>query len=126
MSNKNKKVSATLNDIEHFLTLVFAVTGCISFSAFASLVNIRAGIMSSTIGLNICAIIARIKKYKSIIKKKEKKHDKIVLLGKTDLHCKESVFSRPLIDSYIIQDDFLLVDNVLRKYDYMKEEINKI
>ena len=35
---------------------------CISISTFASLVDIPTGIMSSTIGLNICAIIAKIKK----------------------------------------------------------------
>ena len=76
-SNKSKKVCTTLNYIEHFLALVFAVTGCISFFAFASLVDIPAGILSSSIGSNICGIIARIKEYKSIIKKKKKKHDQI-------------------------------------------------
>ena len=48
-------------------TLTSAVTG------------IPVGIASSAIGLKICAIIAGIKKYKSIIKKKKKKHGKIVL-----------------------------------------------
>ena len=61
ISNKNKKVCTTLNYMEHFLSLAFAVTGCISIYAFASLVNIPLGIMSSTIVLNICAIIAGIK-----------------------------------------------------------------
>ena len=55
LSNKNKKVCTTVKYIEHFLTLAFAVTVCIS--AFTSLVNISEGIMSSTTGLNICAII---------------------------------------------------------------------
>ena len=69
----------TLNYIENFLTSNFAVTVCISISAFASLVNISKGVMSFTIRANICAIIARIKKYKSIIKKKNK-HNEIALL----------------------------------------------
>ena len=34
MCNKHKKVCATLNYIEHFLILGFAITGCISISAF--------------------------------------------------------------------------------------------
>ena len=33
------------------------------------------GIMSSAIGLNICAITAEIEKYQSIIKEKKKNHD---------------------------------------------------
>ena len=45
----------TLNYIEQVLTSNFAVTVCISIYAFASLVNISKGDMSSTIGLNICA-----------------------------------------------------------------------
>ena len=72
LSNKSKKECATLNYIGHFLTLVCAAIVSISISAFAFLDNISKGIMNSTIGLNICAIFARIKKHKSIIKKKEK------------------------------------------------------
>ena len=47
-------------------------TVCTSIFAFASLIGILIGITSSAIGLKICAITAGIKKYKSIIKKKEK------------------------------------------------------
>ena len=41
--------------------------------------------MSSAVGLKICGITAGIKNYQSIIKKKKKKHDKIVLLAKTKI-----------------------------------------
>ena len=76
MSKKHKKVCTTLNYIKHFLInysiiLTSAITGCISISAFASLVGIPIGVTSSAIGLKICAIPAAIKKYKSIIKKKK-------------------------------------------------------
>ena len=54
-------------------------------SAFASFVCVPVGITSSAVGLKISAITAGIKNDKSIIKKKKKKHDKIVLLGKTKL-----------------------------------------
>ena len=60
------------NYIEHFLILASTITGCISISAFASLIGIPIGITSSAIGLKICAITAGIKKYKSLIKKKKK------------------------------------------------------
>ena len=67
-----------MNHIEQLLIAIFTITGCVSISAFASLVGIPIGITSSAIGLKICAITAGIKKYKLIIKKKKKKHDKIV------------------------------------------------
>ena len=53
------------------LILVSTVTGCFSVSVFAPLVCVPVGITSSTVGLNICVIIAGIKKYKSIVKKRE-------------------------------------------------------
>ena len=63
------------------LILASTVTGCVSVSAFASLVGIPVGITSFAATVKICVVTAGIKKYKSIIKKKRKKHDKIVLLG---------------------------------------------
>ena len=68
MSKKHKKVCTIINYIEHFLILAFTSTGCVSISASASLVDIPIGITSSVTGLKTCAIIARIKKYKSINK----------------------------------------------------------
>ena len=57
-------------------------TECISVSTLATFIGIPIGITSSAIGLKICAITAGIKRYKSIVKKKKKKHNKIVLLAK--------------------------------------------
>ena len=96
------------------------MTGCVSISAFASLVGIPIGITSSSIGLKICAITVGIKKYKSIIKKKKKKHDKIVLLAKSKLNSIEILISKSLIDSVIIHDEFVLINNVLKGYNQMK------
>ena len=87
MSKNHKKVYRVLNYIEHLLILVSAVTRCISVSAFAYLVGIPIGITSSATGLKICVITARIKKYKSIIKKKKKKHDKLLSIAKSKLNC---------------------------------------
>ena len=118
MSKKHEKVCTTLNYIGHCLILgstitgcvslsVFAslfgipigitssaITGCVSLSAFASVFGIPIGITSSAIGLKICAITAAIKKYKSIINKKKKKHDKIVLLAKSKLNSTEVLINK--------------------------------
>ena len=83
MSKNYKKVCTTLNYIEHFLNVGSSITGCISTSAIASLGGIPIRITSSAIGLKICAITAAIKKFKSIIKKKKKKQDQIVSVGKS-------------------------------------------
>ena len=106
---------------EHLLILTSAVTGCVSISAFSSLVGLPIGTASSAVALKICAITAGIKKYKSIIKKKRKKHDKIVLLVKTKLKTIQVLISRALIDSYIRYDEFVSENNILKEYDYMKK-----
>ena len=67
MSRKHKRVCTILNYIEHFVILASIISGCISISAFASLLGIPVRIMSSAIGIKICAIAAGIKRYKSII-----------------------------------------------------------
>ena len=71
-----------MNFFEHFRDFVSAVSGCVSISAFASIVFVSEGIASSLVGIKICAINAGIKLYKSIIKKKIKKHNQIVVLAK--------------------------------------------
>ena len=81
-----KKTCTTLNYIEHFLILTSAITGCVSISAFASLVGIPEGTTSSAIGLKVCVITAGIKNYKSIIKKTKKNPDKIVSIAKSKLN----------------------------------------
>ena len=56
-----KRFVQLLNYIEHFVILASTFTGCVSTSAFASLIGIPIRIKSSTIGLKICAITAGIK-----------------------------------------------------------------
>ena len=107
ISKKHKKVCTTLNYIEQVLILGCTITGYISISAFGSLFGISIGITSSATGLKICAITAGIKKYKSVIKKKKKKHYKIRLQG--------------LIDSVITHDEFVSINKVLKEYNKVKE-----
>ena len=76
--------------------------------------------MSYTIGLNICAIIARIKKHKSIIiKKKIKKDDEIASLANPNSDCIKGSVIRSLTHYFLLTD-------VLREYDHIKQKINKL
>ena len=126
MSKKHKKVCRVelqLNYIEHLLILISTVTGRVFISTFATLVGIPIEIMSSAVRLIICVITAEIKKSKSIIQKKKKKYDKIVLLAKSKLHSIEVLISQTIIDSSISHDEFVLINDVLREFYDMKEEI---
>ena len=92
MCKKHKRVCTALYYIEHLLILVSMITGCVLISAFACLVGVPIGIVSSTVGLKICVITAGMKQYMSITKIKRKKLDKIVFLAKTKLNSREILF----------------------------------
>ena len=102
-----------MNYIENLLILIATLTGSVSISAFASLVFIPIGITSSAIGLNFCVI--RIKEYKSISKKK-RKQDKNSIINK-------NLISKALIDSNISLNQFVLINNSLKEFYDMLEEI---
>ena len=78
-------------------------------------------IASSAAAIKNCVITEGIQKYKSIIKKKKKKHNETVFLAKTKLNNIEVLISKALIDSNIIHDEFVLVNNVLKEYGDMKK-----
>ena len=126
MSKNHIKVCTTLNYIEHFLILGSTITGCISISAFASLVGIPIGLISSAVGLKIFSMTAGIKKYKSIVKKKKKKHNKIILLAKSKFNSIKVSISKALTNSSIIHDrlpipiKLVSINNMLKEYGDIK------
>ena len=75
--SKNHKIACTsLNYTKLLLILAFAVSECVSISVFLSSVGMPIDIASYAVEFKTCVIIAGIKIFISIIKKKRKKHDK--------------------------------------------------
>ena len=115
-----------MNYIEHLLTLVSSVTGCVSISVSSSLVGIPVGIASSAVEFKICVITGGIKNYKPLIKKKKKQHNKIVLSAKSKLNSIKVLISKALTLSNNTHDDFVSINNAFKEYDQMKEEIKNL
>ena len=115
ISWNHKKVFTDLNYIEQSLILASGITATVTISVFASLSYIPINITSFPTELKLCLIIAGIKNYESIIEKKKKEHDKILLLQKDILNTTEFLFSKDLIDWSVIHDEFASVNNVLRE-----------
>ena len=61
--------------------------------------------------------------YQSIIKKKKKKHGKIVLLAKSELNRIEVSVSKVLLDSNISYNEFVLINSLLKEFFNTEEEI---
>ena len=76
ISKKHKKSCKILNytdwTLEHYVLI----------SAIASAVGIPLEIKSSVVGLTICGITGRIKKYQLILRRKRKNMKKVVFLAK--------------------------------------------
>ena len=101
---------------EHLLILASTSTSCVSVSAFASLLCVPVSIASSAVGIKLCAITAEIKKYKSIIKKREKKkHGKTVLLGKDKLNTIELQIQLNC-DHTVAWEDFSIIGRESNRY----------
>ena len=119
-------VCTTLNYIERFLIRVSTIIGSISISVFAFLLGIPIATTSSAIESKVCAVVARTKRFKSIINKKKKKRDKTILLPKSKLNSIQVLISKALIDANISHDEFVSINNVLKEYDKINQKCNKL
>ena len=63
MSEKHKKVCKSLIFFEYFFINTTAISGCVSISAFATLVGVPEGNASSGVGIKICGGTAEITRY---------------------------------------------------------------
>lgn len=61
--------------------------------------------------------------YKSVIKKGEEKHDKIIFVARTKLSTREVLISKALIDSESSYEDLFSMNDVLKQYSGMKDSI---
>ena len=59
----------------------------------------------------------QLKKYKSIINKKN------TTKAKSKLNSIEILICKTLVDSFVSHDEFVLINNVTKEYDEIKEEI---
>ena len=121
MNRNHKKFCETLNYIKHFLFQLLYLLDIFQF-----LLLLLCLVFAQELQVLQQAIAAGIKKYKPIIKKKKTKHDKIVLLAKSKLNNIGVLISKTLIDSNISHDEFVLLNNVLKEYEEVKEEIKNL
>ena len=104
----------------YLLNLVWLL-GVFLKSAFASLVRSPVETANSAAAIKIFKITERIKKFKSIIKKKKNEHDKVALLPKTKLNSVEVLISKVSSNLNNSHDEFVSIGI---ECDEMKEEAN--
>ena len=121
-----------MNYFEHFLVFVSGISGCVLISVFDSVIGVSVDNASFGIGLKFVESLQQLKSnqwsaisksQQSVINNKRKKLCNIVLLAKPKLNTIEVLVSMSLINPYINHDKFALVNNLLREYNKMQEEI---
>ena len=91
--------------------------GTLSIASYASVVSTPAGIAGSSLTLVFTIDIGISKSLLKVIKKRKKKHNKIIALAKNKLNTIDTLLSSALNDSEISHEEFT---NILLKQILMK------
>ena len=106
--NLSKYVTA-FDYIDKILIVLSATSSGVCIISSASVVGAPVGIASASFTLTFSLISGITKKLLSITRKKEKKHDKILMLAKNKLDGIETLVSQALIDMEITHEEFTAI-----------------
>ena len=110
--------------MDKVLIVLSAATGRVSIISFTSIVGAPVGVASASFTLIFSLTTGIIKKLLSIIRNKKKKHDKILMLGKSKLSSIEILVSETLIDLEASHEVFVMIFTERDKYEKMKKKKN--
>ena len=98
-------------------------SGGVSIAIFATVIGAPIEITSASLSLvfSLCTVL--VKKLLKATRNKKTKHNKIVMLGRSQLNSRESKISEALINSQISHEDFITIINGQRSYRELKESI---
>ena len=122
-SKKSSKYVAVFDYIDQVLIVLSATSGGVSIILFTSIVGAPVGIASAGLTLFFCLTTGRIKKLMNITRKKNKKHDKILMLAKSRLNSIEILVSQALIDMEINHEEFVTILKKKDNYETMKDNL---
>ena len=107
------------------LVVLSATSGGVSIISFSSVIGTQAGIESASFTLIFSLTTGILKKLLDITRKKEKKHDKILILAKSKLSSINTLTSQALIDMDISHEQFITILKEKDRYGMMKENLRK-
>ena len=105
-----------------FITLS-ASFGTLSIVSHATVVGIPVGIAGISLTVIFTATTGVVKKLLNIIRKKKKKHNKIITLARNKLNIIETLISRALTDFDISHEEFSKIIYEKNNYEQMKDNI---
>ena len=119
-SKKLNKYVAIFDYIDKILIILSVTSSEISIISFASAIAALAGVVSASFTLIFSITTGIVKKLLDIIRKKKKRHNKIIMLAKSKLNSIESLISQALNDLDISHEEFTIILDEKNKYERMK------
>ena len=122
----NKRLNKYIASFDYFgksLFVLSVTTGSISIASFATVLGVPVGIVSASFSLAFSISTGIIKELLKITRNKKKKHNKIVMLTRSNLNSIESKISEALINNEVSHEDFMIIINEEIKYRELKESI---
>ena len=103
--------------------IISATSGGVSIISFSSFIGAPVGIASACFTLIFSLTTGIVKKLLDRTRKKEKKHDKILMLVKSKLNSINKLISQALIDVDISHEQFITILKEKDRYEMMKENL---
>ena len=120
MSKRLSKYIASFDYIDESLIVLFTTSDSISIASFATVIGTPVGIASESLSLTFSISTGIIKKLLKTTANKKKKHNKILMLARSNLSGIESKASETLINNEISHGDFTTIINEERNYRELK------
>ena len=105
----SKNLSKYITSLDYFdksLNVLSILSGSISIASFATIIGVTAGIIGASCSFTFSTTSEFVKRFLKIIRNKNKKHNKIVMLTRSKLNSIENKIFKALMDNQIIHEDF--------------------
>ena len=122
-SKKLNKYVTIFDYIDKILIILSLTSSEISIISFASAIGALAGVVSASLTLIFSITTGIVKKLLDIIRKKKKRHNKIIMLAKSKLNSIESLITQALNDLDISHEEFTTILDEKNKYERMKYNV---
>ena len=123
ISKKLSKYIAAFDYVDKIFIVLSASFGTLSAVSHATVVGIPVGLAGASLTVVFSLTTGIVNKLLNVTRKEKKKHNKIVILAKSELNSIETLMSQALIDLYITREEFKKIANEKEKYQQMKESI---